>query len=91
VERAAHDRRLHDLAPRECSLEGVAVEALQPRRERDVRRGRMLRLQRGEPGDRLGRGQAGALEQQLTGGQRRRELLPGERALGQLRPARSPR
>jgi hypothetical protein len=87
VQRHAHERRLHDLAPREGGLQRVAIETVQPRGEREVRRGRVLRLQRREPPDRLGGGEALAREQQLARGERRGELLARERPRRQLRRA----
>ena len=58
VQREPHDRRLHDAARAERRLQVVAREAVEPGGERDVRRGRVLALQRRQPVDRLGRSRA---------------------------------
>ena len=50
------------------------AEAVEPGRQRDVRRRRVLALQRGEAADRLGGSDALALDQQLPRRERRGEL-----------------
>ena len=56
-----------------------ALEAVEPGGQRDVRRGRVLPLQRREQPDRLGGREPPPLEQHLAGGERDRELLAGQR------------
>ena len=56
-----------------------AGEAVEARGERDVRRRRVLALQRREAPDRLGRVEPPALEQHLAGGERGGQLRAGER------------
>src|SRR5918999_560722 len=49
VKSAAHEERLYDSPPLERSGQALALEAVDARQEREVRRGRVLRLQAGEP------------------------------------------
>ena len=79
VEGEAHDRRLHDAASAERRLQVGAGEAVEPGGQRDVRRGRVLALERRQPADRLGRGEALALEQHLPRRERGGQLRPGQR------------
>ena len=58
VERPAHQRALDDLPAPERPRQVRSLESLEPRPERDVRRGNPLRLERGDPLDRPGRARA---------------------------------
>jgi hypothetical protein len=80
MEREPHDRRLDDAAGRDRRLEVLAGEAVQARGEGDVRRRRVLALQRREAADRLGGSEAPALDQPLAGRERGGQLGAGERA-----------
>ena len=82
VERPALEQRLHEPAPRERLRQLVALEALEPRPEREVRARRRLRLQAAEPLDRLHRAQRLPLEQELPLEQGAVELAPREDTLG---------
>ena len=79
VERLAHQGRAYHLAVVERSGQILALEALEPRGERHVRRARTLRLQRPEPVHRLGDREAHALEQQLACERRAIQLPDGQR------------
>ena len=74
------------LAGAERRLEVVAREAVEPGGQGDVRRGRVLPLQRREPADRLGRGEPLPLEQHLARRERGGQLRAGQR-LHRLSPA----
>jgi hypothetical protein len=78
VQRQSHHRGLDGRARADGVLEGFAGEAVQPRRQRDVRRRRLLPLQRRQPRQRLGRAQARALQQPLPLEQRLRQLGTGQ-------------
>jgi hypothetical protein len=79
VQRHPHQRRLDDGARGERGLEALAGEAVEPRGERDVGRGRMLALERRQAPDRLGRVEPEALDQPLAGGEGGGQLRAGER------------
>jgi hypothetical protein len=78
VQRQPHDRGLDDVARVERALELADLEAVQPRGERDVGRGRVLALERREAADRLGRPEPAALEQQLPCRDRGRQSFEGK-------------
>jgi len=84
VQRHAHDRGLDDGRGVERLLQLPDLESVEPRRQRHVRGGRVLALERGEQADRLRRVEPAALEQQLPGRERRGQLLAGENPLAQL-------
>jgi hypothetical protein len=79
VQRHPVDRRLDDAPGVDRPLELGAIEAFEAGGKRDVRRARLLRLQRGESLDRLGRREVPALDQALAVRQRHGQLLPGQR------------
>ena len=54
------------MAAFEGTREGLALEAVEARGERQVRRGRGLRLEPGDPLDGAGRGEGLSLEQELA-------------------------
>jgi len=66
VEREAHDRRLDHRAGSDRGLQVLAPEALEARRQGEVRRGRVLGLERRQRPDRLGGREPAALEQALA-------------------------
>jgi hypothetical protein len=70
VDRRAHERSLHDLAPLERARERISLEAGDARPQPDVHRRRVLRLECPHPLERLRQGELLALEQQLAGEQR---------------------
>ena len=72
------------MAALERPREGVALEAVEARGERQVRRRRVLRLEPAEPLDGAGRGERLSLEQELTREERPVELAPREDAPGQF-------
>ncbi len=86
VERQAVDGGLHHVARADRRLERFTREALEARGQRDVRRGRVLRLERGEAADRLGGIEALPLEQHLPRGQRRRQPRAGKRLHAAVAP-----
>ncbi len=67
VERDPEGRPFHDLVRRVCPVERNGIEALDAVPERDVRRCRLLRLQRDHAPDGLGDVQPRPLEEQLAG------------------------
>jgi hypothetical protein len=75
VQRHPHRRGLQDLAVVDRGLEVALREAFDARGERDVRRGRVLALQRRQPTDGVRCGDALTLDQELARGERRRELF----------------
>jgi hypothetical protein len=75
VQRHPHERRLDDTAGIDRGVKIGLPEAFEAGGERDVRRGRMLTLQRRQAADRLRGRDALALEQELARGERRGELL----------------
>ena len=82
VDGAAHQRRLHRLAPFQGPGQGSALEGTQAREQSHVARGRVLGL---EPGDALqgpGQRHRGALQEQLAGQHRPVQLAGREHALG---------
>jgi hypothetical protein len=78
VQRHPHDRRLDHRAGRDRGLEVGAREVLQPRREREIGRRRVLGLQRGQAPDRLRGVEPVALDQALARGERGGQLLARE-------------
>jgi hypothetical protein len=87
VDRVSHQRRLHEAAPLERAGQRVALEALQPRPEPDVRGGRVLRLEAADLLHGARQRQRLALEQELAGQQRAVQVASGEDALGHARHA----
>ena len=75
VQRAAHHRRLHDLAAVDGALQRRAPKSFDARPEPDVRRRRPLRLHPGEPLDRGQHADPLPLEKQLSR-ERRAVQLP---------------
>lgn len=71
------------MAAFEGTREGLALEAVEARGERQVRRGRGLRLEPGETLDGAGRRERLALEQELAREERPIQLAPREDALAQ--------
>jgi hypothetical protein len=92
VHRHARERRDDDAPLRHRRGQLGTLEVAQARPETEVRPGRVLRLQAGQPPDRLDRVEVGAIEQQLArerravqvaGGQGQTTILPN------LLPARN--
>ncbi len=90
VQRPALEQRLDEPPTRQRPGELVALEALEPRPERQVRARRGLRLQAAEPLDRLHGRQAVPLEQELSLEQGAVQLAPREDPLGRRHPATLP-
>ena len=78
MKRAAHETRADHLAAFDRRPELLAAEVFEARPERDVWRGRPLRLQRREPFDRRDDADAGALEKQLSREHRAVQLPKGQ-------------
>ena len=82
MERAPLEQRLHEPSPRERLRQLVALEAVEPRPEREIGNRRRLRLQAAEPLDRLNGAQWLPLEQELPLEQGAVEVAPREDTLG---------
>ena len=78
VQRPAHDRRLDDRAPRERTLEVALREAREPGVQRDIRRRRMLGLERAQAPYGVDYPPPPPLDQKLAGGERGRQLGPAQ-------------
>jgi hypothetical protein len=79
MDRRPHQRPLDDGLPAQRAGELVPLEALEPRPEPDVRRGRVLRLDPADPFQRAGQRRLRPLEQELPREQRPVQLPFGER------------
>ena len=79
VQRRPKRTCLDDRSASEAVRELLLPKAVEPRPERDVRRRRVLRLQRDEPLDRAGGRKPRPLDEQLPGEQRAIQLAEGER------------
>jgi hypothetical protein len=82
VNRVPHERRLNEAPPLEGAGQRVAIEALEPRPQSDVRRGRILRLQASDLLDRPRQPLRAPLEQELAGQEHPVQLTTGEDAVG---------
>ena len=79
VQRRSKRTGLDDRATSESPRQLLLPKAVEPRPERDVRRRRVLRLQRDEPLDGADRRESRALDEQLPSEQRAIQLAQGER------------
>ena len=78
VDRAAHEDHADGLAALEVAGQDLRVEVPEAGAQREVRRGRVLRLEPEEVLDGVERGHRGAFQQQLAGEQRAVERAEGE-------------
>ena len=82
MQRPAHHARLHDAPVDQGVRQRALAEPFDTRPEREIRRRRVLRLQRDEPSDGPSDRQPHAPEQQLAAEQRPVQLTGGERPQG---------
>ena len=82
VHRRPHQQRLDHVSPAQRPLERPALEAVEPRPQREVRRRGQLRLQPGEPLDRSDGREPLAAQQQLPQQRRPVQLALREDSLG---------